>query len=203
LFQHLKEWLTGQETIAAVRAQKTKMGNTMRQQLIDVLREAAGAHRTSPAASEAADPDWPIHYADYLHPHTAGLGLEFTRSELASFLIAAEQERSARAPDAPWPDFYADFFVARFSPSREPNTDTLALYSTPYCPFTFGVVSAIDRLGLNVEFRDIFSDPAHREALVAARGRARVPVLRITSKDDDTWMPESRDIIRYLEKTYG
>lgn len=179
------------------------MGSTMRQQLIDVLTEAAEAHRTSPAAGEAADPDWPIRYADYLHPHAASLGLEFTRSELANFLITAEQERLSQATDAPWLNYYADFFVAHFSPSKAPNTDTLALYSTPYCPFTFGVVSAIDRLGLDVEFRDIFSDPAHREALVTARGRARVPVLRITSEDEDKWMPESRDIIRYLEKTYG
>ena len=62
----------------------------------------------------------------------------------------------------------------------------------------------IDRLGVDVELRDIFQHPEHRAALIDARGRATVPVLRITSTDgEDRWMPESRDIVRFLEKTYA
>lgn len=64
--------------------------------------------------------------------------------------------------------------------------------------------SAIDRLGVDVELRDIFESPEYRDELIKARGRATVPVLRITSPDgEERWMPESRDIVRYLETTFG
>ncbi len=61
----------------------------------------------------------------------------------------------------------------------------------------------IDQLGIDVELRDIFLDESHRDELIAERGRATVPVLRITSPDDgERWMPESADIIAYLEELY-
>ena len=64
------------------------------------------------------------------------------------------------------------------------------------------VRTGIDHLGVDVELRDIFENPQHRDDLIAARGRATVPVLRITSPNgEERWMPESRDIVRYLEKT--
>jgi len=175
----------------------------MRPQLTELFNETAKAHHNAFAATDGADPDWPIWYAEYLQPRTAALGLEFTKSELVDCLMKAELERSARAPDAPWPEYYADFFVERFAAAKAPNTDKLALYMTPYCPFCHRVRDAIDRLGIEVEMRDIFADRADRDALVAARGRATVPVLRITTEDGERWMPESRDIIRYLNKTYG
>jgi hypothetical protein len=66
------------------------------------------------------------------------------------------------------------------------------------------VQHTIDALDVDVEPRNILIDPQHRSDLVDARGRATVPVLRITSPDgEDRWMPESRDIMAYLQKTYG
>ncbi len=66
------------------------------------------------------------------------------------------------------------------------------------------VQSAIDRMGIDVELRDIFEISQHRDDLIEARGRATVPVLRITAPGgDERWMPESRDIVRYLEATYA
>ena len=175
----------------------------MRQQLTELFTETAKAHHSAYAATDGADPDWPIWYAEYLQPRAAGLGLEFTKSELVNCLMTAELERSTRAPDAPWPEYYADYFVERFAAAKAPSTDTLALYMTPYCPFCHRVQRAIERLGIDVELRDIFADSAHRDALVGARGRATVPVLRIATDEGDRWMPESRDIIRYLDQTYG
>lgn len=61
----------------------------------------------------------------------------------------------------------------------------------------------IDRLGIDVELRDIFGDPQHRADLVAARSRPTVPVLRCTGPAGDRWMPESRDIIRHLRERFG
>jgi len=62
------------------------------------------------------------------------------------------------------------------------------------------VSSAINWLDLQVESRDIMQNSEYREQLVAARSRATVPVLRIDSPDGGVkWMPESRDIVRFLE----
>ena len=60
-----------------------------------------------------------------------------------------------------------------------------------------------NQLGIEVEMRNIDEDTDYRNELLAVRDRATVPVLNITSpKGDKRWMPESRDIISYLEKTY-
>jgi len=62
---------------------------------------------------------------------------------------------------------------------------------------------ALDSLDLQIEFRDIHQGRAHLDALVAARGRSTVPVLRIAGPDGDTWMAESADIVDYLRKRFG
>jgi len=81
-----------------------------------------------------------------------------------------------------------------------PDAPTLALYHYDSCPYCRRVRTAIDRLGLAVELRDIDENPEHLRALMAARGRRTVPVLRIASEEGAQWMPESADIVRYLEQ---
>ncbi len=66
------------------------------------------------------------------------------------------------------------------------------------------VRSAIDRMGIDVELRDTYENLQHRDDLIEARGRATVPVPRITAPGgDERRMPESRDIVRYLEATFA
>jgi glutathione S-transferase len=66
------------------------------------------------------------------------------------------------------------------------------------------ITRAIDAMGLDVELRDIYEEQSHLEELRSARGRTTVPVLRITGPDgDERWMPESADIVRYLQASYG
>ncbi len=78
----------------------------------------------------------------------------------------------------------------------------LALYHYNGCPFCSMVTYGIESLGVDVELRDIFEKAEYRDELIEARGGATVPVLRITSPDgEERWMPESHDILRYLEKT--
>ncbi len=85
-----------------------------------------------------------------------------------------------------------------------PPTERLALYHYATCGFCRWVRSVIDELGLDVELRDIHRDPQHMADLVAARGRRTVPVLRREQPDGTVeWLPESRDIIAYLHRTYG
>ena len=126
--------------------------------------------------------------------------MSFTKSQLVYCVINADFEHAARAPESAWPEFFADQFVERYGPSPAPAKDKLVLYRSLTCPYCAFVTSAIDRLEIDVELREIFEVPRYRDELVEARGRATVPVLRITSPDgEERWMPESRDIVRYLE----
>ncbi len=172
--------------------------------IADLMRETGSAHHQAYLRTDGEDPDWPIWYANYLvKPLSRLFETEFTRSQLVYCLMDAEFERAALAPDAEWHRYYAEHFAERFASTETPTKDKLALYVTPWCPFCVFVRTAIDRLGVDVELRDISTDTQHHEDLVNARQRATVPVLRIDSPDAQTrWMPESRDIVQYLEKTY-
>ena len=75
----------------------------------------------------------------------------------------------------------------------------LALYVTPLCGYCHYVISTIKELGLEVEIRDVMADQKDLEDLYKARNRTTVPVLRITDNGEDQWMPESRDIVEYLQ----
>lgn len=86
---------------------------------------------------------------------------------------------------------------------RPPPAERLSLYYSPTCGFCVRVLRVIRELDLDVELRNVRRDPAHRQALLEARGRATVPVLRLTSAVTDRWMPESADIVRYLRANYG
>ena len=177
------------------------MNVELRKDLVDLFRETGRAHHAAFAATDGADPEWPIWYADHLQtPIADALGTPFTRSQLIYCVMDADFEQTARAPESDWSEFYADQFVERYARSPAPTEDRLALYHSRSCPFCALVTSVIDRLGLDVELREIFEEPRYREQLVDARGRATVPVLRITSPDgEERWMPESHDIVRYLE----
>ena len=178
------------------------MNTELRANLVELFRETGQAHHAAFAATDGADPEWPIWYADYLQePFTERLGFDFHKSQLIYCLMNADFEHQARSPDSDWPEYYADQFVDRCAPSETPEQDKLALYHYYGCPFCSMVTAGIDRLGLDVELRDIFENPLYRDELIGARGRATVPVLRITSPDgEEHWMSESRDILRYLEK---
>ncbi len=181
------------------------MNIEVRNNLVDLLVEAGRAHHSAFAATDGADPDWSIWYADYLiEPFAQRLGMHFHKSQLIYCLMNADFEHQARSPDSNWPEYYADEIIERYAPSESPGEDKLALYHFNGCPFCAMVRSAIDRLGIDVELQDIFENPEYRDDLIEARGRATVPVLRITSPNgEERWMPESRDIVRYLETTFA
>ena len=180
------------------------MNAETRSNLAELLRETGRAHHNAFLATDGADPDWPIWYANFLQaPLAEQLGFEYTRSRLVYCLMDANSEHEARSPDSDWSEFYADQILERCAPSETPAEDTLALYHFASCPFCRYVRTAIERLGIDVELRDINQNPGYREELVEARGRATVPVLRITAPSgEERWMPESRDIVAYLERTF-
>ena len=160
------------------------MNDNLTSRISALLTETGQAHHKAFEATGGEDPEWPIWYAHYARDRLAReFGLEYTKSQLIYCLMRADLEHQARSPDSDWTEFYAREMVEHCAPSLTPATDTL---------------------DVDVEPRNILIDPQHRSDLVDARGRATVPVLRITSPDgDDRWMPESRDIMAYLQKTYG
>jgi glutathione S-transferase len=86
----------------------------------------------------------------------------------------------------------------------EIEDELLALYFFEGCPFCSRVLTAATRLGVDLELRDIFSDPGLRRELLRATGRQTVPVLRIEDASGRVrWMPESADIVTYLEERFG
>ena len=140
------------------------MNVELRKDLVDLFRETGRAHHAAFAATDGADPEWPIWYAEHLQtPIADALGTPFTRSRLIYCVMDADFEQAARAPESDWPEFYADQFVERYARSPAPSEDRLALYHSHSCPFCTLVTSAIDRLGLDVELREIFEEPRYRQ----------------------------------------
>ncbi len=81
------------------------------------------------------------------------------------------------------------------------SAERLSLYEFQSCPFCARVRDAISRLGLEIELRDIHQSREHQRELVEATGRETVPVLRIERAGGEIrWLPESLDIIDYLER---
>ncbi len=182
------------------------MTNTdLQNSVTSLMSDAGAAHHQAFLATDGDDPEWPMWYSEHLYePLSELLDTPFTRSQLIYCLMNAEFEREARDPAADWTRYYTDHFIERFASTVTPDEDKLALYHLPTCPFCIHVRKAIDRLGLDVELRDVGGDGQHRDDLIAERDRATVPVLRITSPDgSERWMPESRDIVQYLKKTYS
>lgn len=84
------------------------------------------------------------------------------------------------------------------------NVPGLALYQYMSCMFCARVRAAMDDLGVEIELRDTRMNPDFAEEVLAATGRSTVPVLRIESEDGAVqWMPESRDIIAYLQDRFA
>lgn len=74
------------------------------QQLSDLFRQAGQAHHRAFIHTGGDDPEWPLWYADYLHPKLKGyLAKPLTKSELVCWLVKTEKERAA----GDWPTQYA------------------------------------------------------------------------------------------------
>ena len=84
------------------------------EQLITLLRDTGAAHHRAYRATDGADPDWPLWYAEEMQARLNSiLGTALTRSELTYFLVWVEKERAAQSPKSPWPEYYTDFFLER------------------------------------------------------------------------------------------
>jgi glutathione S-transferase len=78
----------------------------------------------------------------------------------------------------------------------------LILYELPGCPFCAKVKNKLSELGLEYESREVPRSHGERTEVEEISGQTGVPVLVDEEHGVDA-MPESDDIVAYLEKTYG
>ena len=78
----------------------------------------------------------------------------------------------------------------------------LTLYTLPGCPFCRKVERKLAELGLEYEPIEVPRSHAARDEVRAVSGQTGVPVLVDEAHGVDA-MPESDDIVAYLERTYG
>ena len=71
----------------------------------------------------------------------------------------------------------------------------LTLYHMTTCPYCVRVFDAIDRLGVELEMRDVRTEPGARDELIRIGGKGQVPCLVIDGKP----LYESLDIVAWLE----
>jgi len=88
---------------------------TRQQQLEALLLEAGEAHHKAYSATDGADEDWPIWYAEYLRDRLAEfLGARFSKSELVYLLISLDREVQRLAPGGNWRAYYARTLLERY-----------------------------------------------------------------------------------------
>ena len=77
----------------------------------------------------------------------------------------------------------------------------LNLYYKPTCPYSTQVLAANQSMGAVLTLRNVLTDVAAREELLAKGGKSQTPFLEDTARG--VLMYESLDIIAYLHKNYG
>ena len=85
-----------------------------------LLHEAGETHHVVYRIVDGDDPDWASWYADWLvnlSELPEILGASPVRSELVWLLVSLDREYATRAPDEPWPQWYAERILDRFGKS--------------------------------------------------------------------------------------
>jgi len=78
----------------------------------------------------------------------------------------------------------------------------LILYELPGCPYCAKVVTKLEELGVEYESREVPRSHGERTEVEEISGQTGVPVI-IDEANDVHGMPESDDIVEYLEQQYA
>ncbi|WP_257628093.1 glutathione S-transferase N-terminal domain-containing protein [Haloplanus salinarum] len=78
----------------------------------------------------------------------------------------------------------------------------LELYELPGCPYCAKVIDKLDELDLEYVSHEVPRSHSERTDVEDVSGQTGVPVL-VDPDNDVEGMPESDDIVEYLEETYG
>ncbi|WP_290816041.1 glutathione S-transferase N-terminal domain-containing protein [Halovivax sp.] len=78
----------------------------------------------------------------------------------------------------------------------------ITFYELPGCPYCAKVRTKLDELDLDYDSVEVPSAHAERTEVEDVSGQTGVPVITDEANGVEA-MPESDDIVRYLEETYG
>jgi glutathione S-transferase len=78
----------------------------------------------------------------------------------------------------------------------------LELYELPGCPYCAKVTNKMEKLDLEYESHEVPRSHGERTEVREVSGQSRVPVL-VDREHGVEGMPESDDIVAYLERTYA
>jgi len=78
----------------------------------------------------------------------------------------------------------------------------IELYELDGCPYCAKVIKKLDELGLDYDSHMVPRSHSERTEVKEVSGQTGVPVL-VDKEHGVEGMPESDDIVEYLEKTYG
>ncbi|MCU4925585.1 glutathione S-transferase N-terminal domain-containing protein [Halobacteria archaeon AArc-dxtr1] len=78
----------------------------------------------------------------------------------------------------------------------------ITMYNLPGCPYCAKVRTKLDELDLEYETIDVPRNHGDRTEVEAVSGQTGVPVL-VDEANGVEGMPESDDIVDYLDKTYA
>lgn len=78
----------------------------------------------------------------------------------------------------------------------------ITLYELEGCPYCAKVVDKLNELGLEYDPVMVESSHSERDEVEEVSGQTGVPVL-VDEEHGVEGMPESDDIVEYLEETYG
>lgn len=83
------------------------------------------------------------------------------------------------------------------------SIENLVLYHYETCPYCRKVRKAIDRLEIDIEYRNTRKEKQYQTELKEGGGMNQVPCLRIEHDNGTEWMYESDDIIAFLAELFG
>lgn len=78
----------------------------------------------------------------------------------------------------------------------------ITLYELPGCPYCAKVETKLDELDLEYDSVQVPGAHSERTEVEAVSGQTAVPVI-VDEANDVEGMPESDDIVEYLEENYG
>ncbi len=91
------------------------MDPSLRQELINLLKETGPAHHQAFLETDGIDPEWPLWYAGYMQNRfNLLLKAQVTQSKLVHLLVSAAEDQESKAPQAEWTEYYADYLLQHF-----------------------------------------------------------------------------------------
>jgi NAD(P)H-hydrate epimerase len=86
--------------------------NTLADKLTTLFKETGHAHHQAYLATDGADAEWPLWYADYLEKRLPDLlGVRLTKSEIVYLMVLLSKQQP---PNTDWTQYYAAYMVDKY-----------------------------------------------------------------------------------------